>query len=447
MLKAACIATAMVLLPISPAHACSCAGDYDPRDALAASDAAIVGTYLGRHPADPTDVYGDTIYTFQVDEAVKGSFGETVEVHSGSTGASCGFELPEGASTGLFLHLEEGVYSAGLCDQIQAQRLREAAAPLPAPDGELPVRYVVGGSFGDQRVMSLDAQGRTIAYGAGDGDVRLLSSCPGSIRMAEVVYGYLQPATLVVRDLDTLEVVSETLLPFGRDDKRPSQAPVALYCRSGDGGDIAVLSAYNGYGYEPSKGMLWRIRGSSPELIRKGDEVLGSFEGDTAYLGDGAFGRDVMAVDLDSGRARKVGEAPGAQLMALSINSAGTRLAGVSFPKTEGKKPAHIWTMRVSTGKVKSAERSPYSYPADLVWAADDDRIVWVSLYGRSETFTSRLTFVTRFRYLALDTVVEGDDLYGVYYGSLIRSTVPGSTAEALRDLPTPTTYALLTVP
>jgi hypothetical protein len=432
-----------------PAHACSCRGDYDPRDALAEADAAIIGTYLERHPVDPTDEYGDTIYTFSVDEAVKGSFGETVEVHSGSTGASCGFEMPPGAQTGLFLDMFEGAYHAGLCSQIAQQRLRDAAAPLPAPDGELPVRYVVGGSFGDKRVMTLDADGRTIAYGDGDGDVSHLGLCPGSTHIAELVWGIEQPVKLVVRELDTLDIVSETPLPIGFSSKHRKQSAAGVYCRDGTGDDVAVFSAYNGYGYSDSKHMLWRVRGDDVSLLDKGDGIIAAFSGERAYIGDGSPGLDIMSVDLDSGRGRKVGTAPEFELTAISVSSDGKHLAGVSFPKSgsEGQRPSRLWTMRISDGRVKSRAREAVDYPTDLLWTDDNRTITYVALYGRSETFTRSLESVKKFRFNASDSTIAGDELIGVFYGVVRRAPLPGGVQKGLRELPTPVTNALLTMP
>jgi hypothetical protein len=436
-------------LPLVPAHACSCAGGYDPRDALAAADGAIVGTYVSRHPVDPTDEYGDTVYTFSVDEAVKGEFGNTVDIHSGSSGASCGFEMPPGAQTGLFLDLDEGVYRAGLCSQIDPQRLRDAAAPLPAPDGVKPVRYVVGGSFGDQRVVTLDAQGRIIAYGEGDGDVGLLGLCPGSTHITEIVYRYDQPAILVVRELDTLDIVSETPLPIGYESSHPRQSPAGLYCRDGTGGDIAVFSTYDGGGYSPSKGMLWRVRGSDVSRIHSGDGVRAAFAGDHAYIGDGAPGRDIISVDLDSGRTEMVGTAAKAQLVELSVSNDGKRLAGVSFPPSDDQDqlPARVWTMRISNGDVTSIARRIYCCPTDLLWTEDDRRIIFIAAYGKSETYSRGLEPIKRFRYNATDSELVGDEVVGVYYGVVRHATVPGTAQQKLSELPTPTTYSFLAIP
>ena len=69
-------------------------------------------------------------------------------------------------------------WTSGLCSQIDPDVLLQAAQPLPAPDGVGPVRFVVGGNLGENRLMALDRKGRTLAYGTGDGDARDVDVCP-----------------------------------------------------------------------------------------------------------------------------------------------------------------------------------------------------------------------------------------------------------------------------
>src|SRR5688500_12846371 len=116
-----------------PAKACSCALG-DPRDGLKASDGAFIGTLLSQTP-DPGQE-GSSIYTFTVSEEIKGTFEETVEVHSASNGAACGLEVPIGGETGLLLTLVNQQWYSSLCQQVAPEDLRDAAQALPQPDGE-----------------------------------------------------------------------------------------------------------------------------------------------------------------------------------------------------------------------------------------------------------------------------------------------------------------------
>lgn len=136
-----------------PAQACSCAYG-DPRESLHEANGAFIGTFLSARDADGVPSGSsddDTIYTFEVDEAFKGSFGETVDVHAPLSGASCGLEVAPGQDYGLFLYLDGDAWHSSLCSMVEPEDLRQAAAPLPEPDGENPARFLIGGSFGEVR--------------------------------------------------------------------------------------------------------------------------------------------------------------------------------------------------------------------------------------------------------------------------------------------------------
>ena len=60
---------------------------------------------------------------------------------------------------------DDGLWNSSLCQQINAQELHDAAQPFPAPDGEGPIKMLVGGSWGEMGIVALDSQGRTLAYG------------------------------------------------------------------------------------------------------------------------------------------------------------------------------------------------------------------------------------------------------------------------------------------
>src|SRR5687768_877696 len=94
-LRASLILVLVVLLTALalPASACSCVRG-DPRDQLKVADGAIVGTLVSQRP-DPENE-SRSIYTFDVEEEVKGEFEETLDVYSGTDGASCGFEMAPG---------------------------------------------------------------------------------------------------------------------------------------------------------------------------------------------------------------------------------------------------------------------------------------------------------------------------------------------------------------
>lgn len=149
----------------SPASACSCAPG-DARESLRRADAAIIGTLLSQTPYGQ----GSAIYKFTVDEAVKGEFGQTADVESADNGAACGLEVPIGGQTGLFLDGSHAVgWHSSLCQQISPRELREAAEPMPAPDGDGPIKMIAGGNWGEMGLFALDSEGRTLMYGKREG--------------------------------------------------------------------------------------------------------------------------------------------------------------------------------------------------------------------------------------------------------------------------------------
>jgi hypothetical protein len=212
---------ALVLLvstiPVSPAHACSCARAGDPRERLEAADGAFIGKLVSRRETGPLgsiiSTGRDVIYTFEVAEAFKGDIGRRVEVHSAASGASCGFEVPPGEPIGVLLDGGNGKWRSGLCGQIEPSELRTAAAPLPAPDGQAPAGLVVGGGFGEARLLAQDRHARTLAYGYGAGDTTQLSVCPDGNRILELVRDHPKPSRLALRQLPDLRLVWERPLP------------------------------------------------------------------------------------------------------------------------------------------------------------------------------------------------------------------------------------------
>lgn len=105
-----------------PAHGCSCAGPGDLSDAIDNSEAAFVGTLVGKRDVGG----GEAIYTFEVEEWVKGDLGAVIEVRSASQGSACGFET-HGERVGAFLRMERGHLTGGLCSQVAADSLLAAA--------------------------------------------------------------------------------------------------------------------------------------------------------------------------------------------------------------------------------------------------------------------------------------------------------------------------------
>lgn len=97
------LALAFLVVPATPAGACSCIGPMSPDDYLNQADAAFLGDVIAARIADPESLtQGDVrvgsasmVFTFDVREVYKGSVRERQEVVSNMDGAACGagFEL------------------------------------------------------------------------------------------------------------------------------------------------------------------------------------------------------------------------------------------------------------------------------------------------------------------------------------------------------------------
>jgi len=320
----AVLTVAALAAAVEPARACSCIPP-DPWSYLEKADGAFVGRLVSRREGDE----GRAVLSFRVERAVKGRIGATVEVETASSGAACGIETSVGRRIGLFLMREGDGWFGHLCWQVAPEDLLAAAA-LPAPNGKGQVALFVGGRFGPARTLALDAKGRTLAYGMGEGYVQDFSVCPGGHRVAEFVGDTLYSANVVaIRELPTLRLIRQQSLKryYSEDDP--------LQCADASGEQI--LGFYgSGPGLErPAR--IVRISPSSTATIWQGRAWYASFTEHFGYVQvDPAFRTTVVAVDLRSGIATKLGTVRVGGAYELTPNPAGTRLAGDSYEEGSG---------------------------------------------------------------------------------------------------------------
>ena len=113
--------TALTLALAADAAACSCVAGVPIAQRLEEADAAFVGRLVG--------VRG-TAYEFEVDQEVKGEFGDRVLVLSGRDTAQCGLRrsAPDEA-VGVLLTRADGGWASSLCAQTTAGELLEAETP------------------------------------------------------------------------------------------------------------------------------------------------------------------------------------------------------------------------------------------------------------------------------------------------------------------------------
>ena len=149
LLLAALFALGLTSLPVQQVAACSCM-QSTPRQAAEWADAAFAGTVVNEQPVGAETgpigamaatkpvpaVFGQILYTFDVDGVAKGSVGSRVEVLSGGDGASCGMNFAMDERWLIFTTWDGSVHSTGLCaGNVLLEKGVEAPLPLTAPTG------------------------------------------------------------------------------------------------------------------------------------------------------------------------------------------------------------------------------------------------------------------------------------------------------------------------
>ena len=407
---------------VDSGHACSCALP-DPRAALAQADGAFVGTLVSRRQGDQT-----TVLTFSVEKALKGAIARTVELSTASNSAACGIETSIGARVGLVLERRGGAWHGHLCWQFAPEELLAAGQPLPAPNGHGPVALIVGGGFGESRLVALDARGRTLAYGTGTGRVGLLAVCPGGRRLAELAYvGSGQK--LVIRATRTLRVLRRQALtlPRGRYAQR-------LACEDPAGSSLLVFGRATFDSY--ARSALYRVKNGRLRALWNGAAYDAAFASRHAHLSAGADGRTLLRIDLRTGRARRLARLPGA-LTAMTPNDAGTVLAGVLDPEVGRSQIVRIDLAR-RPARVTSTRLPGEDGYGQVFWLRTG-RLLFVPSYGSgtSRVLDSSLRTRSRLRWLVASAAVSGSSVFGIDQTlSLHRADLPSGPARVARRLP-----------
>jgi hypothetical protein len=430
------VAAAALAVTAEPASACSCA-IVDAREALGRFDGALIGTVIERKDASQDGV----TFVFRVEERFKGDLGATVDVRTPSNSAACGIEAPLGTRMGLFLERESGRWVGTLCSQVEPARLREAARPLPAPDGNGPVALLVGGRFGAARLLALDARGRTLAYGAGAGTVSAVSPCPGGRRVVEVA----QTGTglvLATRALPTLRHVRRRQLtsPAG-------PVPGAVRCANASGTEVIVFSAMPD---APETARLERLTATGRRVLWTGTALSASLTDRLAYVNAGPKATALLAVDLRTRAVTRLGRLP-AFTGPLVPGAGGKRLAGIASD-LRSTSPSRL--VVVTTGKrpaaVRTAPLGPAGVTGDLFWLPGS-RLAVFPHYDTvpARVYDARLRVVSRFGgWRAQRAALVGSDAFGLSFGDgrLLRARLPAGPVRVVRRLPSPVTYVIASV-
>jgi hypothetical protein len=432
------LAAAALVGVARPAGACTCA-PFDTRAALAASDAAFVGTFESR--TDPLLGESETIYRFRVDQAVKGPLGGEVEVRSPGSEASCGLSAPAGRPVGVLLSELDGHYHGDLCRQPSPERLLRAAEPLPAPEGRLPPWVLVGSTYGNGRSVALDDGGRVAGVGTGAGTTTAVAVCPDRQRIVELftVTGTDGTDTqgITVRRLDTMATEAERLLP----ELRPARAE-ALACRDTGATDV-VLFTREGAEAEGRGRLVRLVTGQDAAVLWDGPAARHAAFGPggrTAYLNLYPQGEEILAIDVDRpGDAAVVARVP-AGSGPMSASPDGRRLATVTVGSSRPSQVVSVDLGASGTSSppvVSTVDLGSAGVTGDVQWLGD--HLVFMPALRPAEAvriYDPRLAVLASWAgWTAEHSVVIGERLYGTSQGAVRSAPLTTGPAVVVREL------------
>jgi hypothetical protein len=242
-------------------------------------------------PADPIRQERYSRYVVRVERALNVRLGRRIELLDDEF-SSCTWDWKVDQRVGAFLHRSRGRWTTNLCSLSTARELERATRPYPTAVGRGRVALLAGGDFGDARVMALDAGGRILGYGFGQGAVRRISVCPGGRVAAELLDRGRRRTLVAVRSLESLDVLSTAEVP---------RHTTELACA-----DPAGATVYSGgidYGGRPARGRaeVHRVTGSARvRVVRRPGEQLALGPG-AGYIWSAG---QILAVTLGDGSER-----------------------------------------------------------------------------------------------------------------------------------------------
>ncbi|HEV2756248.1 MAG TPA: hypothetical protein VG318_10800, partial [Actinomycetota bacterium] len=311
-------------------------------------------------------------------------------------------------------------WSSG-CSVRDPERLREAAAPLPAPDGRGPVRVLAGGSWGEVGHLALDGRGRTLGYGVGDRRVVELEACPGAGAFLEL-YASRDGYAVAARRLRTNALLWE------QDVAIDGETPVGLGCAAGRSPGAYVATSTHLHADRASEGHVLQLGDDTRRVVYEGSLFDAAFgPRDRAFLQRDTGGSQVAELDLRSGSARFIGGTPrGAAPLAVSPD--GRRLATVAG--------ASLFVFDLATGSKTRRELRGDTF-GEAGWFGERT----VGYFPRCgdnrgiEVFDAALETRRRVpgRWCASDSATVGRRAWGIFAGIVRKATIRGGVRVVAR--------------
>ena len=243
MIAAAVIVTsvAAVLITYSaPASGLSCV-EMSDEEVIARTTVPFIGRVISESASE-----SGLIATYQVEESFRVDLPAVVDVHifQPSDSAPSGVVLANPGPGGV-LWADFG----GCTPRLEPDLVRSYYQPLPSPSGEGPLRFLVGSKLGGARVVALDADAETLAYGFGAGDLGAVTVCPDGRTAVEMVLTSVGSGkfdvTMEVRDLKSMDVVGVPRkvrsAAHASRIHRPEPFVSGFTCHTPNGEDVSYL--------------------------------------------------------------------------------------------------------------------------------------------------------------------------------------------------------------
>ena len=398
----------------------------EPRAIVADADAAFIGTLTD--VTSPGEFGAMHVFTYRVEERLKGNLPERVEVLSRGTTAECGLPGGVGTRMGLVLDRRDGAWYGGLPDTYSPDYLRRGALPLPRPDGTGAARFVAGGSFGSARLATLDERGRVLAYGSGKGALAALSVCPGGRNLVELA-DVAGRVVAFVRRMPDLRIVREHEIAVWALGQQ-------VVCRAATGSELLAVTRST---RSDGETRLLRVSAIGTQTVESARELSLTTHGGAALVS--RSNGEIVAHDLATGKRRVVTRAAGL-LAGASVSANGRFLAGFA-----GGRLAVVDLVR---GTTKTAAQR-FGFVQGAAWVGRRTLISWVG-YGGSgqlETFDPSLRpRRPKVSWPAYASAVAGSDAYGVVRsGTLVRLAHDGTITTVRNSLFSPAVRVLIALP
>lgn len=367
------VVVGFTLMSPPPADACSCAV-VEFAEVAERADAIFIGNQVDQRDGFLSQ---RRVLVMQVEASFKGDVGDTVELHTYASSASCGISFQHGGLVGVVAyHHDDGNLHVDSCGSgWDAEEVRLFFDGVPEITGSA-IDFYVGTSGAGAEIAALDPIGRPVAWGEGAGRVTAITMCPGAEVIATIVeFGerwedLSEPVVIRLRDARTLAVVGERSFEVS---PRPRQYTNGqwwlddLACHSTDGSEVTFLTRT--YRYD-DYAAAYLLTGGEAHVWTDADHVVH----------DLALTR-AIAVDLDAGVIYGISGDDGEHLDRWDAET-GERLGTQPVPNG-----ASAWDIALLDGRLAIASRHA---PADMInrWFEEVDQLVLLAPNEGAVTIT-----------------------------------------------------------